>query len=826
MHLSSKQKRNSYFQKIYFYSSIKKRWRVGVVLSISIILLFSMFFTCFAWTPTQAERDQLKTTWGATDAEIDQALQAHPNVQNLITLQSYLPEFEAASISGGGTSASLNQFRASAAIRGLGYAVSEMILAAVIGVLAVIAYFCKLLVYYGAQILDLTLQPGLYNFTGNAMISTGWTIVRDVCNMFFLLILLFIAFCTILQIDKYHIKKTLLMLIIMALLINFSKPITIFIFDGSQLLMQMFLSKMSSGTGNQQTSAVIANASQISDFIYKSLPGYWSGAKQTSIDIAVQYLFAVVFLFMLAVAFIVTALFLLIRIVAIMLLIIVSPFAFLAAAVPDFSKMSSSWWNALFKYSFYGPAAAFFLYLAIGLGSALPYVSSIVQTNQGSATLATTITNIIHYATVLVFLYASIIMAQQFGIQFAGAITSRANKILRYGTGLAATQWTGRKAWQGAKYAGRAGARLVDYKVLAPLGISPRANWRAWKQGSEEAEREAMEPAQAKAYDRWNKLLGRKKPKGYQENVQFESEIEKQKKELAAISTQDIALIDVIEKYKNDKSSKARAKTAAALRLLFENNDQNEFMKQYMLTNDEFQKWFKENTAAGKAGKEVDANDPESLREALRFVMERNGADDNTAGRQLFHLGNIALSKGNLANYGMGVYDRTTGGYKISDNATQEANAVAKARNIDVQEKMKRMHWNSLFGEMAEIDAETGQSKTGALHNTGKKLLRSMKAAEIKQLNRSRPDLIERVYRDFKGANQIEAYANDTTNDLSDVERANIKAFVKGVAEQYEAKASNDKRGGKKSAAPSGRQPRTGAVRRGPLSGQYGGRRR
>ena len=79
--------------------------------------------------------------------------------------------------------------------------------------------------------------------------------------------------------------------------------------------------------------------------------------------------------------------------------------------------------------------------------------------------------------------------------------------------------------------------------------------------------------------------------------------------------------------------------------------------------------------------------------------MGRNGADDNYIGRQMFQLGNIALSKGNLGNYGMGVYDRDSKGYKIADSATQEKYALAKAKNIDVQEKMKRLHWNAIFEE-------------------------------------------------------------------------------------------------------------------------------
>lgn len=304
------------------------------------------------------------------------------------------------------------------------------ILEAVTGVLLIIASFLKLLVYYAAATLDLTLNPSLYNFTSNRMIVQGWTTVRDVCNLFFLLVLLFIAICTILKIEKYHAKKTLLMLIIMALLINFSKPIAIFIFDGSQLLMNEFLKQMggTQGTG-QTTSTVVAKASQIANIVYETLPP----VKGATTAIAIQYLFGVVFLFMLAVAYLVTAIMLLIRIVAIMMLIIVSPLAFFAAIIPDFSKMSSQWWSSLFEYSYYGPAAAFFLLLATQLESALPPMQKISTTN---GQIDVTVNSIIQYLLVIIFLYASIIMAKKFGGVAGAAVVGNANRFMKWGAGM------------------------------------------------------------------------------------------------------------------------------------------------------------------------------------------------------------------------------------------------------------------------------------------------------------------------------------------------------------------------------------------------------
>src|SRR3989338_1978259 len=54
------------------------------------------------------------------------------------------------------------------------------------------------------------------------VVQIGWTLSRDMANMAFILIMLGIAFATILQMDTFGVKKKLVPLIAMALLLNFS----------------------------------------------------------------------------------------------------------------------------------------------------------------------------------------------------------------------------------------------------------------------------------------------------------------------------------------------------------------------------------------------------------------------------------------------------------------------------------------------------------------------------------------------------------------------------------------------------------------------------
>ena len=70
----------------------------------------------------------------------------------------------------------------------------------------VLLFVAWLFIHLASAILDAAMQPGIYTATlgtwntPGGFINVGWTAVRDLTNMFFILILLLIAFGTILRI--------------------------------------------------------------------------------------------------------------------------------------------------------------------------------------------------------------------------------------------------------------------------------------------------------------------------------------------------------------------------------------------------------------------------------------------------------------------------------------------------------------------------------------------------------------------------------------------------------------------------------------------------
>ena len=109
----------------------------------------------------------------------------------------------------------------------------------IVTVLGWIAFFLSYVVgYITTVIIDVLIWVVQFNNIINVeAVKVGWVIVRDLANMFFVLVLLVIAFATILRIESYNAKKLLPKLLIMAVVINFSKTIFGIIIDFSQVIM-------------------------------------------------------------------------------------------------------------------------------------------------------------------------------------------------------------------------------------------------------------------------------------------------------------------------------------------------------------------------------------------------------------------------------------------------------------------------------------------------------------------------------------------------------------------------------------------------------------
>lgn len=198
---------------------------------------------------------------------------------------------------------------------------------------------------------------------GITAVEEGWKITRDVCNMFFILMLLVIAFSTILNYEAYSYKKWLSKIIVTAVLINFSKTIVGLMIDFSQVIMLTFVNAFKDiAMGNLINGLHLNSVFEVSYSEISAVAG--NDEYAVALNLVVIAALAVA---MLAILSAILAMFIVMivwRIVYLWVLVILSPLAFFLQGTP-FSGRASKWWTELGRQLTTGPVLAFFLYLAL-----------------------------------------------------------------------------------------------------------------------------------------------------------------------------------------------------------------------------------------------------------------------------------------------------------------------------------------------------------------------------------------------------------------------------------------------------------------------------
>ncbi len=298
--------------------------------------------------------------------------------------------------------------------------------------------------------IELKLLPmiGQYNdFTRENGVVVGWTALRDLANMFFILILLIISFATILRIDRFGYRQLLSRLIIMAVLINFSMTITGLLIDFSQVIMLTF-------------SGAVKDVTPGNVMVFFGLGNILSFGETTGTVQGLDYLKAM-FLgsIMMVIAVVVVAAFMLVltaRIVKLWILIVVSPMVFLAYAFPLTEKYYSQWVDELTKNLISGPTLAFFLWLSftiVGSGNVSDNFTknSPPGDNGSNVSAAASTPNMVNYVISISMLIGALGFASQQN-SAAAALSNKFKSGSKKLGGMAA-----RRVWQGGRSAGGQG---------------------------------------------------------------------------------------------------------------------------------------------------------------------------------------------------------------------------------------------------------------------------------------------------------------------------------------------------------------------------------
>ena len=271
----------------------------------------------------------------------------------------------------------------------------------------------------------LSIHP--YTDTFVSVIYPGWEVIRNLCNIFFIMALIIIAMATLFRVESYKFKDLIIQLIIAALLVNFSLVIGQAVLGLADTVQAQFLpanvSVIRSLAGDLMVNAYRQD-------VYKSDFG-----SQGSFSATIKPIFLFAMSLGRFAVFCAIAVFLVVRIIALWLLLMISPIAYAVGVLPATSKYRGEWWSNFLKYAFFTPIMAFFLNMAAIISNAsqkIPVLQTVgagsLAKDLGNDDLANFVFKVASNILLLVFLLVALKVAESAGIYGASGITEIAKK--------------------------------------------------------------------------------------------------------------------------------------------------------------------------------------------------------------------------------------------------------------------------------------------------------------------------------------------------------------------------------------------------------------
>lgn len=347
----------------------------------------------------------------------------------------------------------------------------------IIGLLAMLgAFFVEFMLNLNSQVAG----------PSNALVHVGWTIMRDITNLGFVLVIIVIALATILRFQTYGAQALLPKLIAAAILVNFSLTIGSVIINFSQIATNFFYQKVDSGasglTAGGKITSIISSAfgpQRLAMEDENPIPpdpeeeagglAKFGAAFLTGLG---GIFFSIIFTLLMAFILLVYAGMLFVRYLYLSFLLLISPIVWLFWVVPSFQSYWHKWWDKFFSWTFFAPASAFFLYLALTAAEALGKEKLIAS--QGFAgPFKTFMDQGAQMAVLGGLLMGGLIVAQQMGIAGAAGAVGLAKAV-----GKGAVGYVGKGAWSGVKGGFGAKNAIKTFKETKSAGGS---GWKSFR---------------------------------------------------------------------------------------------------------------------------------------------------------------------------------------------------------------------------------------------------------------------------------------------------------------------------------------------------------
>ncbi len=390
---------------------------------------------------------------------------------------------------------------------GIGSLAERVVYQALIWIGNVIASIAGIFINLESQLLSLIAQVS--QFTTMPVVQTGWGVARDFANIFFIALLVYVAFCYILRINSKSSQKILVNVIVMAILINFSLMIGGIIIDFSNVFFNYFVfgttaNQQSSGDKSAALSYSLGNALKLNTFtktlqeaqkqeevaeeeLFEKAKSStstedmlaWVTFKMENEDThvlffaAIRIIFIIIFSFVIILALGGLVVTLFVRLFWLWILLILAPLAWTlsVAPIPVIGHYAKEWWNNFLKWCFVGPVVGFFIFLALTLANKMPYIPQDALTAfsgtffSGAADTLFSVQVVMQLVLIVGLIIGGLIAGQKMGdvgAKFALGLATKTGKA------------TGNAIKNRASLAGLRAARQVAEPVAEGLAKAPK----------------------------------------------------------------------------------------------------------------------------------------------------------------------------------------------------------------------------------------------------------------------------------------------------------------------------------------------------------------
>jgi len=331
-------------------------------------------------------------------------------------------------------------------------------------------------------VLKLTVVEMASRIQSMTAINDVWKVIRDLVNMSFIFILLYHGIRMVLGLGSADVKKVIGGIVIAAILVNFSLFFTKALIDASNIVTLGFYNSISNSSGQLAAPTGSQSASSSAfDFTFSGafmkplgVSGLFSTEGFATLSqgigtfqggkLAVFYICAIIFMLLCTFVFLAVSVLFVARFIGIVILLMMSPVAFLSLGIPGLESAKQKYWGTLSSQLLFGPLYMLYSWVILSLMGPGGLISG-SEKSLGEAILKPevgTITVIINFSILIGLLITSLVEAKKQATS-GGIIT---NKWLDKGQEYMGGAIFGSAGALGRNTFGRAGQYIAESETL------------------------------------------------------------------------------------------------------------------------------------------------------------------------------------------------------------------------------------------------------------------------------------------------------------------------------------------------------------------------